>query len=113
MRQKLLIWCFYGNPFELLGELREWPEFVAGGEESLELRDRQTGERVTIDNLDVWDDGYLSIESPAAGALFDRVVGGVSRLLSARSGFLKLRRDPYDADLLHRPKFITRKNRPG
>jgi hypothetical protein len=105
MTQEILIWSFFREPVDLAAELRDWPEFVAGDGYTVDLEDRLTGETVAIRYVDEWDDEHLTIKSTLPGALFDRVVGCVIRILSMQSGYLKVRRTPYDARILFTPRF--------
>lgn len=103
--KEIIIWTFYRVPVELMAEMRIWREFTAGDEYSAELRDGKTGEIVSVICVEEWEDGYLTIKSDAPDEFFDRVVGRIVRWLSERSGYLKIRRTPYDEKRLSTPKF--------
>lgn len=103
--KELNIWSFYEAPVELFAEVRTWRELSAGDDYSVDLKDETTGEIVTIQYIDEIVEDYLTIKSDAPGEFFDRVVGRVVRELSERSGYLKIRRTPYDEKLLFTPKF--------
>jgi hypothetical protein len=105
MSPEILIRASCRSPVDLAAELRDWREFVEGEEYSVKLEDKTTGENVIVYYIDDWESDYLSIKSTAPGALFDRVVGRVVRVLTMHNGELKVRRDPYDPDVLFTPKF--------
>lgn len=100
------IWSFYGAPVEVMTEISRWREFAGGDEYSVELKDAATGEIVAIAYVQDWGDGdYLTIKSAAPGDFFDRVLGRIVQIMSKHSGYLKIRRTPYDDKLLFTPKF--------
>jgi len=99
------IWSFYGAPVELFAEMRQWREFSPGGDYSVNLKNAATGEIVTIEYIDEIVEDYLTIKSDAPGDFFDCVVGRIVRIMSERSGYLKIRRTPYDEKLLFTPRF--------
>ncbi len=99
------IWSFYGAPEALFDEMRTWREFSSSEDYSVALKDETTGEIVTVGYIDEIVEDYLTIKSDAPGEFFDRVVGRVVRVLSERSGYLKIRRTPYDEERLSTPKF--------
>src|SRR5215211_6890646 len=100
MSQEIIVSSFFRLPVDLTAELQDWQEFVEGEGYSVDLEDKITGETVTVRYIEDWEGNYLSIKSTAPGKLFDRVVGCVVRTLSMHSGYLKVRRFPYDPELL-------------
>lgn len=104
--KEINIWSFYRAPVEVMKEIRRWREFAAGDEQSGELKDLATGEIVVVVYTHDWGDGdSITIKSDAPGDFFDRVVGRIVRLMSERSGYLKIRRTPYDEERLFTPQF--------
>ena len=80
-------------PTDLAGEMREWQEFVAGEAYSVDLKSRDTGESVEVRYVEQDEGGsYVSVRSPEAGALFDRVLGRVIYALSEHSDNLMVDR---------------------
>jgi hypothetical protein len=85
MNKALHIGSYFSLPTDLAGEMRSWPEFVGGEGYSVDLRNPQTGEAVTVRYVEVDEVPWLIVDSPAAGGLFDRVVGRTVEALSHNS----------------------------
>ena len=60
MTQELLIWSYFSEPTDLAGEMRDWPEFVAGEGYSADLRNVATGEEVTVGYVEENKDCYVA-----------------------------------------------------
>lgn len=65
--------------------MREWPEFVAGQDYSVELKNRASDEVVSIRFINNGDEQFVSVKGSTNGTLFDKVLGRVIYALSAHS----------------------------
>jgi hypothetical protein len=89
MTHEIHIQSYFSLPTDLAGQMRDWPEFVAGEKFSVQLRNGQTGEVVEVSLIETKDDRpYVSVRSPNPGSLFDRVLGKVVYALSEHSDYL-------------------------
>jgi hypothetical protein len=79
------IQSYFSLPTDLAAEMRDWPEFVDGNGYSVDLRDAETGEGVTVRLVDDEERPYVAVVSRASGSLFDRAVGRVVCALSNHS----------------------------
>jgi hypothetical protein len=95
MKRETRIRSYFSLPTDLAGEMRGWPEFVAGRDYTVELKSADTGEVVSVKYVDEEDVGfvaYVAVCSPDAGPLFDRVLGRVVYALSEQSDDLMVDR---------------------
>jgi hypothetical protein len=91
MRKQLHILTYDSIPTDLAGEMRRWPEFVAGQDYTVHLRDAQTGEEVNVCMRDTPDDvPTVVVDGPSRSALLDKVLGRVAQALAEHSDNLML-----------------------
>lgn len=80
-------------PTDLAGEMREWREFVGGEAYTVQLRDRDSGDEVSVWMSDRPDDfPTVVVEGPSRSALLDRALGRVIQALSENSDHLMVDR---------------------
>ena len=73
---------------DLAAEMRAWPEFEGGAGYDVDLRERATGEAVTVRLVEDGDDAHVAITGETGGPLFDRAAGRVAYAMSAHSDHL-------------------------
>ena len=67
MKREVHIRSYFSLPTDLAGEMRDWPEFVAGEAYSVDLKSRGTGEGVEVRFVEQDEDGsYVSVSSAEA-----------------------------------------------
>ena len=93
MVQEIRIDSYFSMDTDLAGEMRGWPEFIAGEEYNVKLQDSASGETVFVRYVDMDDDPHVSVRG-REGALFDRVLGRVIYALAGHSDNLMVTR--YD-----------------
>lgn len=93
MTEQIKIVSYFSIPTDLAGEMKSWKEFVTGEDYSVDLKNAETGEIVTVRYFQEEDDfDYVIVNSNLQGELFDRVVGRVVWALSNHSDNLMLYR---------------------
>jgi hypothetical protein len=92
MIKQVVITSYFSEPTDLAGEMRSWPEFVAGEGYSVDLMNIVTGQAVTVRLTHQDEDSFVTVSSSDAGLLFDLVVGRVVYALSEHSDYLLVRR---------------------
>ncbi len=85
MNKALRIGSYFSLPTDLAGEMRTWPEFVAGEGYSVDLKHPETGETVRVRYVELDEVPWIIVDSPAAGGLFDQVVGRIVEAMSHHS----------------------------
>ncbi len=86
MTNRITIVSYFSLPTDLASEMRDWKEFVAGEGYSVDLKNTDTGETVSVRYVEKTEGfDYVQIDSNFAGELFDRVVGRTIRALSMHS----------------------------
>lgn len=92
MSPKVEILSYFSTETDLAGEMRSWPEFVAGTGYDVELAAPDSEERVTVRYVTAGDDGsdYIEVRATVEGPLFDRVLGRVIYALAAHSDNLQV-----------------------
>jgi hypothetical protein len=74
---------YFSLPTDLASELREWPEFVAGEDYSVELQ--SSSERVLVRPEFDEEQMFIRLTGSGSGPLFHRVLGVAIHALSAHS----------------------------
>jgi hypothetical protein len=92
MNREVHIISYFSLPTDLAAEMRDWPEFVAGEDYSVDLRCPTVGETVAVRFVEEGQDQYVSVIGSGPGALFDRVLGRVVYALAAHSNNLMIDR---------------------
>jgi len=92
MKRETHIISYFSLPTDLAGEMRDWPEFVAGQEYSVDLKSPDSSETVSVRYVEDGEERYVSVSGDGAGTLFDRVLGRVIYSLSAHSDNLMVDR---------------------
>ena len=86
MNDEITIRSYFSLPADLAGEMAEWPEYIAGKEYSVDLRDAGTGEDVIVRLIESKEERpYISIKGSRKSALFEKVIGRVIWALSQNS----------------------------
>ena len=81
MNRETHIACYFPLEADLASEMRDWPEFVSGQADSLDLKSRDSDETVTVRY--VKRDYHLwTVSGNGTGTLFDLVLGRVIYALS-------------------------------
>jgi hypothetical protein len=88
MKRKIHITSYFSFPTDLAAEMRDWPEFVAGQDYSVDLKNPNSGETVSVRYVEKGEEHYVAVIGDGAGTLFDRVLGRVIYALSAHSDHL-------------------------
>ena len=89
MKKLLHIRTYDSIPTDLAGEMRSWREFVSGAAHTVHLRDKQSGEEVSVCMRDTSDDfPTVIVEGSSQGPLLDRVLGRTIQALSEHSDHL-------------------------
>jgi hypothetical protein len=92
MNREVHIISYFSLPTDLAAEMRDWPEFVAGHEYSVELKSSASGEAVIVSHVERGEDRYVAVSGSGTGLLFDRVLGRVIYALAAHSDNLMVER---------------------
>jgi hypothetical protein len=93
MTKQLRITSYFSIPTDLAGEMRDWEEFVSGEGYTVDLKNAETGETVTVRYFERENDfDHVLVDSTAPGELFDRVVGRTVRALIMHSDNLMVDR---------------------
>lgn len=93
MTNQIKIVSYFSIPTDLANEMQNWKEFISGKGYTVDLKQDETGEIVTVRYVEKDDDlDYVVVESNFPNELFDRVVGRVIRALSMHSDNLMVYR---------------------
>ena len=92
MSRTVHILSYFSLPTDLAAQMRDWKEFVAGQEYSVELKDPSSGEAVSVNYVEEGEEHYVSVSGSGCGSLFDRVLGRVIYALSEHSDNLMVDR---------------------
>ena len=92
MSREVHIISYFSLPTDLAAEMRKWPEFVSGHEYSVDLRNPDCSEAVSVRYVEDGEEHYVSVTGSSAGALFERVLGRVIYALAAHSDNLMVDR---------------------
>ncbi len=93
MKEQIHIRTYDSIPTDLAGEMRDWPEFVSGQGYTFQLRDRDSGEEVSVWLSDTPDDfPTVIVEGRSRSRLLDRALGRVIQALSEHSDHLMVDR---------------------
>lgn len=76
----------------MAGEMRSWPEFVAGHEYTVDLKSMDSAETVSVRLVENGDERYVRIRGEGVGHLYDRVLGRAIYALAAHSDHLMVDR---------------------
>lgn len=94
MKREVHILSYFSLPTDLAAEMRDWKEFVAGQEHSVELKDLNSGEAVSVKYVEEGEEHYVSVAGSGSGSLFDKVLGRVIYALAGHSDNLMV--DKYE-----------------
>jgi len=92
MRREVHILSYFSLPTDLAAEMQDWPEFVAGQEYSVELKNSALGEAVSVKYVEEGEEHYVSVTGSGSGSLFDKVLGKVIYALAGHSDNLMVAR---------------------
>jgi hypothetical protein len=92
MKREVHIISYFSLPTDLAVEMRDWPEFVAGQEYSVDLKSPTSEEAVCVRYVEDGEEHYVAVSSSGTGTLFDRVLGRVIYALAAHSDNLMIAR---------------------
>jgi hypothetical protein len=85
MKREVHIFSYFSLPTDLAAEMRGWPEFVAGQDYSVELKNPSSGESVSVRYIEEGEERYVSVAGSGNGSLFDKVLGCVIYTLAGHS----------------------------
>ena len=93
MTNQVQIVSYFSIPTDLASEMRDWEEFVSGEGYTVDLKNAETGEIVSVRYVEKEDDfDYVIVECNFPSELFDRVVGRAIRSLVMHSDNLMVYR---------------------
>jgi hypothetical protein len=93
MTRQIKIVSYFSIPTDLANEMRNWKEYISGEGYSVDLKNAETGEEVTVRYFEKENDfDFVIVNSNIASELFDRVVGRVICALSMHSDNLMVYR---------------------
>jgi hypothetical protein len=91
MTNQIKIVSYFSIPTDLANEMRDWKEFISGEGYTVDLKQAETGELITIRYVENEEElDYVIVDSNSPSELFDRVVGRVIRALSMHSDNLMI-----------------------
>ena len=88
------IQSYFSIETDLAAEFRDWPEFLEGKEYDVLLRsdEEEVSTKYIVEKDDEYEDRYVSVKSNINGALFQRVLGFTTYLLSQHSDNLTIQK---------------------
>jgi hypothetical protein len=92
MDRETHIISYFSLATDLAGEMRDWPEFIAGAGYSVELRSSDPKEEVTVKLINDGEERYVAVGGKGTGVLYDRVLGRVIYALAKHSDDLMVHR---------------------
>ena len=92
MKRETHIHSYFSIPSDLAGEMRDWPEFVSGHDYSVDLKNSDSSETVSVRFVEGGEERFVAVSGTGAGVLFDRVLGRVIYALAAHSDDLMIDR---------------------